>query len=308
MVIEFFAHPEETKATFLTLCSLAVLPALVSRSPASRERCSVNPFEADDGNLIEGRDLHRLEHLRGQSTGCPVHRRRPRGRPTRWQRLPVQGHRGLEATTADRVRRRHEAGQQLSVGGQREGAEQGRPQADLLASTTGADGHTYLDLAWVRIPQNTTSPSAHVGLRVQQGHDGVRRAAGLVQRTAGDMLIVYDFEGGATDTPTLTLRRWVTSRGVRGRQQQRAVLGAGGQPDASGFAEAKVNTGGRWRMLDAASALVDHGDSVPRPGDSEFGEAGIDLTAAGVFPSGACDTSGTRSVSVGAPATPAPRR
>jgi hypothetical protein len=29
-----------------------------------------------------------------------------------------------------------------------------------LASKTGADGHTYLELAWVRIPQNTTSPSA----------------------------------------------------------------------------------------------------------------------------------------------------
>jgi hypothetical protein len=30
------------------------------------------------------------------------------------------------------------------------------------------------------------------------------------------MLIVYDFEGGATDTPTISLRRWVTSgRGWR---------------------------------------------------------------------------------------------
>ena len=38
-------------------------------------------------------------------------------------------------------------------------------KADLkriyVASKTLGDGHTYLALAWVRIPQNTTSPSAH---------------------------------------------------------------------------------------------------------------------------------------------------
>jgi hypothetical protein len=31
-----------------------------------------------------------------------------------------------------------------------------------LASTVGTNNHTYLELAWVRIPQNTTAPSAHV--------------------------------------------------------------------------------------------------------------------------------------------------
>ena len=38
-----------------------------------------------------------------------------------------------------------------------------------LATKTGADGHTYLELAWVRIPQNTTSASAHVAFEFNKG-------------------------------------------------------------------------------------------------------------------------------------------
>ena len=40
-----------------------------------------------------------------------------------------------------------------------------------VASKTAANGHTYLELAWVRIPQNTTSPSAHVAFEFNQ-NDG----------------------------------------------------------------------------------------------------------------------------------------
>ncbi|HZD81212.1 MAG TPA: hypothetical protein VE646_14405, partial [Actinomycetota bacterium] len=83
----------------------------------------------------------------------------------------------------------------------------------IYLSTKVVGGHTYLNLAWVRIPQNTTSPSAHIGFEFNKGTDGTCGGSsnGLVKRVAGDMLIVYDFEGGATDTPVITLRRWVTS-------------------------------------------------------------------------------------------------
>src|SRR5438876_159396 len=70
-------------------------------------------------------------------------------------------------------------------------------------------------LAWVRIPLNTTSSSAHIGFEFNQGTTPCpppppTDSDGLVKRTPGDILIVYDFEGG-TSSPVLTLRRWVTS-------------------------------------------------------------------------------------------------
>ena len=86
-------------------------------------------------------------------------------------------------------------------------------KADLkriyMASKTLTNGHVILNLAWVRIPQNTTSPSAHVAFEFNQnstlcpgsGHDG------LVPRSSangGDLLVLYDFEGG-TDVPVISI-------------------------------------------------------------------------------------------------------
>ena len=71
----------------------------------------------------------------------------------------------------------------------------------ISSSTVGGD--VFLNLAWVRIPQNTTSPSAHVGFEFNQGETPCPAGSdGLVERTVGDMLIVYDFTGGAADTPS----------------------------------------------------------------------------------------------------------
>ena len=88
------------------------------------------------------------------------------------------------------------------------------------------NGQTFLELAWARIPQNSTSASAHVGFEFNQGTTACPAGSnGLVQRTAGDMLIVYDFEGGSADAgPDAEALGHL--RRVRGRQQQRALLGA----------------------------------------------------------------------------------
>jgi hypothetical protein len=164
-----------------------------------------------------------------------------------------------------------------------------------LASKTGANGHTYLELAWVRIPQNTTSASAHVGFEFNKGTTACPTAAsdGLVQRTAGDMLIVYDFAGGTTD-PIITLRRWVTSGACDVSSNSAPCWGVAVDLTASGFAEGAVNVG--TSVLDqlAPPALTSTtGTSVNETlQDSEFGEAGIDLTAAGVFTAGTCETFG----------------
>jgi hypothetical protein len=150
--------------------------------------------------------------------------------------------------------------------------------------------HTFLNLAWVRIPQNTTSPSAHVAFEFNKGTTPcpAPNPFSLVQRTAGDMLIVYDFEGGSTDAPTLTLRRWVTAGACEISNDSPPCWGTATNLTASGFAEGKVNTSG--------SVLDTIGPSSPENlGTSEFGEAGVDLTAAGVFNPNQCEAFGKAS-------------
>lgn len=134
----------------------------------------------------------------------------------------------------------------------------------------------------MRITQNTTSPSAHVAFEFNQGSTACA-TGGLVNRTAGDMLIVYDFEGGATDTPTLTLKRWLTSAAGNTASQCETskTLPCWGNLinlTTSGFAEAKVNT--------TATAVDEVADPNETLGLNEFGEAGINLTDAGVFTPG----------------------
>lgn len=158
----------------------------------------------------------------------------------------------------------------------------------VYVSSNTVGGNVYLNLAWVRIPQNTTSPSAHIGFEFNQSDVACPAGSdGLVQRTAGDMLIVYDFEGGSTDTPTITLRRWVTSGSCEVGSNSPPCWGPSTNLTALGFAEAKVNTSLVGPVSDGIA---------PSPPDSlglnEFGEAGIDLTGAGVFNSNVCTAFG----------------
>lgn len=165
----------------------------------------------------------------------------------------------------------------------------------VYISSKTVNGRVILNLAWVRIPQNTTSPSAHIGFEFNQAKMNCTdpRSEGLVEREEGDMLIVYDFTGGATDTPTITLRRWVTALGAA------CEVGSSSAPcwgpsinlttltDDDGFpvAEARVNT-----LAEVFSEIAP--DLNPSESDmlglNEFGEAGIDLTAAGVFDENTC--------------------
>jgi hypothetical protein len=162
-----------------------------------------------------------------------------------------------------------------------------------LATKTGANGHTYLNLGWVRIPQNTTSPSAHIGFEFNKGNNGACPASadGLVKRSAGDLLIVYDFEGGGT--PVLTLRKWVLSGACDVSSDTAPCWGVATNLTATGFAEGAVNTGSTALDLLTPPALGTAGTSVSSTlGISEFGEAGVDLTGAGVFTAGTCESFG----------------
>jgi hypothetical protein len=140
-------------------------------------------------------------------------------------------------------------------------------------------GDIFLALAWVRIPQNTTSASAHVGFEFNQSKTPCATSPTLVQRTAGDLLIVYDFEGGSTD-PRITLRKWVTSGGCEVGSSSPPCWGPAADLTASGFAEAAVNVG--TPVLDQ---VADPDETLQ---DSEFGEAIINLSDAGVFTPGEC--------------------
>jgi hypothetical protein len=142
------------------------------------------------------------------------------------------------------------------------------------------NGHIYLMLAWERIPQNSTSASAHVGFEFNQGKIPCGSTSdALVKRMAGDMLIVYDFEGGSA-APVLTVRRWVTepSFACEVSQDKPPCWGVAKNLSASGFAEAKVNTS------EVTDEIGPNGTETTLQ-TQEFGEAGIDLTAAGIFTS-----------------------
>lgn len=165
-------------------------------------------------------------------------------------------------------------------------------KADLkriyLASQT-IGGHTYLMLAWARIPQNTTSPSAHVAFEFNKGTSPCGAGSdGLVHRAAGDMLVVYDFEGGGSNVPTIGLSRWVTSGACQISSDPAPCWGPQATLDAT-EAEAAVDTGSGGLP---SSALDNVAPSSETLGTNEFGEAGIDLTNAGVFTAGSCQTFG----------------
>jgi hypothetical protein len=110
------------------------------------------------------------------------------------------------------------------------------------------ENHTILNLAWARIPQNTTSASAHVAFEFNQGTIPCGAGSdGLVEREPGDMLVVYDFEGGTTD-PTIKLAQWTETAGEACDIGSHSPVpngcwGVAEDLTASGFAEAGVNVG-----------------------------------------------------------------
>jgi Prealbumin-like fold domain len=148
-----------------------------------------------------------------------------------------------------------------------------------LAASTAANGDIFLALAWERIDQQG-SPSAHVGFEFNQGSTACPAGSdGLVRRTEGDLLIVYDFEGGSA-TPTLTLREWVLTGACEVGSSSPPCWGPATDLTAGGFAEGRVNTGD----------VIDQIAPVPPEtlAEGEFGEAIINLSDAGVFEPDEC--------------------
>ncbi len=149
-----------------------------------------------------------------------------------------------------------------------------------------AGGSNFLYLAWERsVNIGAANMDLEVNQKVTPGFTGTTTGPVALVRTAGDLLVTYDF--GGSGTPTLGLLRWVTSGATSQCFSTNALPCWGNRVDltAAGEAEGAVNSGTVT-------------DPVP-PGAPRtlttglFGEAAINLTAAGVFPAGTCTAFGS---------------
>lgn len=155
------------------------------------------------------------------------------------------------------------------------------------ASSLGANGHNYLDLAWERL---VNIGNANLDFEINQkstaGFTSTLTGPVTLNRTAGDLLVSYDF--GGSGTPSLALNFWLTAAAGNTVSQcfsANALPCWGKHVSLSGaVSEGAVNTGNVVDPLQSGS---------PTLGAGLFGEASIDLTAAGVFPAGTCEAFGS---------------
>jgi hypothetical protein len=149
-----------------------------------------------------------------------------------------------------------------------------------------AGGSNFLYLAWERL---VNIGAANMDLEINQnptaGFTATTTGPITLNRTAGDLLVTYDF--GGSGTPTLGLLKWVTSGPTSQCFSANALPCWGNRVNlsAAGFAEGAVNT---------ATVSDPVPPNAPRTLTTGlFGEAAINLTAAGVFPAGTCEAFGS---------------
>jgi hypothetical protein len=136
------------------------------------------------------------------------------------------------------------------------------------SETVGAN--TFLYLAWERA---VNIGNANMDFEINQvatpGFDNTTTGAITLTRTVGDVLVTYDFSGSGT--PTLGYRIWSGT--------------AWGAPTALNAtnSEGAVNT----------APVDDPISGVNSLGVGLFGEAAINLTAAGIIPPGTCESFGS---------------
>jgi hypothetical protein len=139
-----------------------------------------------------------------------------------------------------------------------------------------ANNSNFLYLAWER---SNVLGSANMDFEInhQTQPDLTSTGPKTLVRTAGDLLITYDF--GGSGTPVLGLLKWVTTGATSQCFSANSLPCWGNRVNlsAAGFAEGAVNT----------VTVTDPIANVSLPGQT-FGEAAINLTAAGVFPPGTC--------------------
>jgi hypothetical protein len=160
----------------------------------------------------------------------------------------------------------------------------------LTAHTQSGTGHQLVYLAWER---SNVLGSANMDFEFNQNkcdandlsHSSCNGNGVTPSRRAGDILITFDFVNGG-GTPVLGLLRWVTTGSKSQCFSANAVPCWGNRVNlsAAGFADGAVNSA---TVTDTTAS-----PSISLPALT-FGEAGIDLSAAGVFDSSTCTTFGS---------------
>jgi hypothetical protein len=166
------------------------------------------------------------------------------------------------------------------------------------ASEIGSNNHNFLYLAWER---NNALGSANMDFEINQkttaGFTGTTTGPVTLNRTAGDLLVTFDFSNGG-GKPTIGLQRWLTSATT---------------PVVAGFATNACSSSnsfpcwGDQVTLDGTDSIgaVNNLGTVTDPlfptqrnylnpvPALQFGETAIDLTKANVFPAGTCEAFGS---------------
>lgn len=153
------------------------------------------------------------------------------------------------------------------------------------ASEQVSNGDIFLYLAWERL---VNIGNANLDFEINQttttGFTANTTGAVTLNRTAGDLLVTYDF--GGSGTPTLGLNTWLTA--------------AHGDSVSSCFSANALPCWGNHKTLGSTTAEgAVNTAQIAEPiaggnlGVGLFGEAAINLTAAGVFPPGVCEAFGS---------------
>ena len=144
-----------------------------------------------------------------------------------------------------------------------------------------ASNSNFLYLAWER---SNVLGSANMDFELNQKVQPNLTTTGAktLVRTAGDILITFDF--GGSGTPTLGLLKWVTSGPTSQCFSANSLPCWGNRVNlsAAGFAEGAVNS----------TTVTDPIAGISLPANT-FGEAAVNLTAANVFPAGTCEALGS---------------
>jgi hypothetical protein len=159
------------------------------------------------------------------------------------------------------------------------------------ASEIGSNSHNFLYLAWER---SNVLGSANMDFEINQAVTPGLGSLGphTINRTAGDLLVTYDFTNGG-GKPTLGLLFWLTA--------------AAGNTAGQCFSSNTLPCWGNHETLNGTDSIgaVNNLDPVTDPlfpGQPnyinpvpalQFGETAIDLTAANVFPPGTCEAFGS---------------
>jgi hypothetical protein len=144
-----------------------------------------------------------------------------------------------------------------------------------------ASNSNFLYLTWER---SNVLGSANMDFEINQMTQPDLTTTGpkTLVRTAGDLLVTFDF--GGSGSPVLGLLKWVTTGAASQCFSTNALPCWGNRVDlsAAGFADGAVN----------AVTVSDPIANVSLPAGT-FGEAAVNLTAAGVFPPGTCEAFGS---------------